>query len=413
MENFISRNFASKFDGCSLDGTKWLIKCVDPASSKEIYPTPDSTNQDRVALEVRTTMDIPITGATNTWDCRIGLTPHPLFLGFARVFAGGGTSVLMTYQICNPLLDWSVALDTPVRQFTEMCEKSRCLYSSVTANLVCTDLTNQGSVYCVQYERPYQEFTALYGGPSTIMRPLRVYDTDDNLTSDQMTTFKSAYVGSAKDGLYSVLKLSDHALKWVSSEDTIQTAYSHDIAPALPSRPEASLDALTNEPYPYQCTHYTAGALVLGYAIQRPYDDTISSIVFKGIDKAATLRLTYRMGLELVVRPNTTYAPLLICPTTIDSRAMLIRREVLSMIADGYPAAYNDLGSFLTVVKKLAGFANRNIFPLVESLVPGGKVITNTISQFAKPIGNMIDKKLNSISANKKAASAAKPPSNK
>jgi len=398
MENYISKTYASKFEGCTPEGTNWLVKTCDPASSKEIFMIPDSTNQDRVAIEIRTTMDVTYPGNGSTWDCRIGMTPQPLYLGFARTFNSAGTSPLSTLNVMNPTLDPNAT--TPQLAFSAICEKSRLLYQSLTTNLICTDLTNQGSAYAVQYERPYSEVTALYGGPHSLIRKVRLYDTNDNLTTDQMSTYKSAYVGSAKDGTYSVLKSSVATTKWIASEDTVLTGYTSALGPSDPFILENNLDALANEPYPYPNTlHWTGSSLALGEANQKPYNNLYGLVVYKGIDKAASIRLTFRMGIEMIVRPNSSYAPLLKSPEIIDLRAIQIHDEVISMIADAYPASYNDLGGFLKVLKNAAGFANKHIFPLVSSFVPGADKVTNVLKTIASPIGSMIDKKLNSIEA--------------
>lgn len=407
MENYISKTFASKFEGCTPQGTSWLIKTCDPASSKEIYMLPDSTNQDRVAIEIRTTMDVTYPGTGLTWDCRIGMTPQPVYLGFARPFNAGGSSALSTINVTNPTLDPNA---TNIQlAFSSICEKSRLLYSSLTTNLICTDLTNQGSVYSVQYERPYSEIIPLFGGPSSLMRKAHLYDTNDNLTTDQMSTYKSSYVGSAKDGTYSVLKHSSATTKWVSSEDTVLTGYSSLFWPKDPTLVEANVDQIANEPYPFPNTlHWTGSSLALGEANQKPYSKLFGLTVYKGIDKAASIRLTYRMGIEMIVRPNSSYAPLLQSPEVCDLRAIQIHDEVISMIADAYPASYNDLGSFLNVLKKAAGFANKHIFPLA-SIIPGADKAVEVVRNIATPIGKMIDTKLTSLEAKKKEAKPSKP----
>lgn len=370
---------------------------------------PDSTNQDRVAVEVRTTVDVAYPGTGSTWDCRVGLTPHPVFLGFGRIFDSSGGSPLRTINVLNPTLD---GYATYTQAFSAICEKSRLLYGSVTANLICTDLTNEGSCYAVQYDRPYNELIALFGGPSSLMRKTHLYDMNDDLTTDQMTTYKSSYVGAAKDGAYMVLKHPVQNAKWVSSEDTILTGYTNGLTSIMPTLPEAQISAVSHEPYPLQdCMHYSNSTLVLGEASQKPYSTGYGLMVFKGIDKAASVRLTYRMGLELIVRPNTTYAPLLQSPELVDLRAIQIHDEVIAMLNDAYPASYNDLGTFLNVLKKAAAFANKRIFPIVNALVPGGEVMTQAVKTLTGPIGKMIDSKLSKIQTQKKAQKQGSKPS--
>lgn len=95
-------------------------------------------------------------------------------------------------------------------------------------------------------------------------------------------------------------------------------------------------------------------------------DTSISSAFWRGLDPTASIRITMRWTMDMVVRPGSIYAPFTKMPPVEDHLALKMYAEVSRRMNDGYPASYNNLAALLPVIGKIA----KAVLPTLAGLLP-------------------------------------------
>lgn len=361
---------------------QWLIKSLHPSLVVDKPVTiPDGCPYHLVPIEYRTTSTISYVTQADTWQCQLAVMPHPVL--FYSWTAADMTGANPTNGHVNNNNIYSGDDADVSRSFASLCEASRCSYASMTVELVCTDLTNQGVVKVVQF--PVKHTTMVSASdPLKCYRKVWCFDVNDELSYDEMDAYKTCVVQQAKIGAYVPIKLDAKARKWRPTQDTIGLGTSSTLTP---TDSDVLVTSIGGSPFPpFHCDYPAASNVGVGY--QKPYTDQTALIWFSGISKSASLRVTYRLGLELLPRPGENLSLLTSYGAVRNNRDLDEHDYVWRMLPDAYPADYNDLNKFLKILKSAIGVAHSIVTPLLPA------PLTPAIDFGVLKVNSLIDRKL-------------------
>jgi len=389
--------------GLTKDGAAWLGKSLHPSDSVlpvQGVPTMDAVPTAALNFMTTTTIAAPGSGA---WTADVFTSPSPI--NFAKVVTGDGTAYGTT-TIHNTQLGvttaWSEfgsgsrsAMAAYELAWANSTKKYRLMYASTTITLSASATTDQGSVTCAQYEQPsaqlsgmtYLDLTTPDAGQ--IKPALVVQGTIPDTATLQ--GIPGSVTWEARKGMYSVLKLGSDLSEWRSSRDTraiyfgaagcyglvpgeVKWAYSN-FASNVTNLNGATAASASDVWYgPQGCSGYYSiagtGATLVAQttgAAQYPPCSEMSQIRFTGLDPAASLCITVRVGFECIVQPTSLYIGQVGAPTEYDPVALKTYYAVSRQMLAGYPAEYNAFGALFNVIKGLATRAA----PVVGRMVKG------------------------------------------
>jgi len=158
----------------------------------------------------------------------------------------------------------------------------------------------------------------------------------------------SCYVGTARDGVYSVNYLNTDNCPW------------HDSAEA---RWLLMVDAIG----PTVGYDYTPGGSTSGSRLR--FKDIICNewetgvVIFTAIEATSSIQLETRVGLEFVSQPSGDYSSLQMDAPIYDPRSAEVNKRIAMVMRSGYPASYNDWGKLWNIIK--------GVIPSAVGLIPG------------------------------------------
>jgi len=349
--------------------------------------------------------------AAASWNADVLLNPSPLYFGKVISKAGAtyGTNTIFNTQlgVANPSEFGATARtwnSTALATWTNAVTKYRLCYASVTATLTASATTNEGSVTSAQYPYSFREVSApgqfdLTGNPILIYMNAKSRIVPANLRSPQTL---QGMVGSttweAREGAYCILRLSEEALRWNSNDDIIGpqaitgtqvTASGQVPSTAILDFSTAAVASSTDTMFGPQGVwgHYvgtgTGATGVVGQTgdvLPRPCQDFMGHVSFNGLDAAASLVLTYRVGFEAVVPPESLYAGQVTPALQPDGTALDSYFAYARYLQSAYPASYNIFGM-------LAGLASAAL-PIIKDV--GAKLLPSVMDAGKQMISSFV-----------------------
>jgi len=388
-------------------GRSWLMKSLDPSLEfGQRILIPDSPNSYLVPLEVKVTQNftIPVNSATNTWNFDGYMLPHPIVLGSFHSSDSESNHNEWT-NLQNETLAGTADYEK-YASFAALAEQYRISYQSATYELICTDLTNEGTVKAVQFPFPpstyYIDFTDNCDGLNT---KISLFVTGDDIPYESMDSTKNSFISQAREGCYQVMKLGKDCRKFKRVVDNTLYTYMasniYDVTLGCLGPGVTGDPILTGGPPIFVNSPVTwnndDGMFVPGRCLPTPHEYNVGKVAFRGIDKSATVRVTIRLGMELIVRPATTYAPLIEPGGIMDQNALSIHDAIWNTMGDGYPAAYNDGKKLLRFLYNAGNFVASKIFPVLKN-TPFAPIVSG-VEQLGGMIGKKIKKKLDKEAA--------------
>lgn len=399
------------------EGRAYLCKALHPSDTPyRVDGIPSMEAVPTAALEFVTqqTVSAPASAA---WSADILCAPSPLTFANVRTYDGTAVGDTVLY---NPRVNptgtfspygasgrtwWQTAMTT----WSANTTRYRLMYASVTSTLSASATANEGAVYCSQDPFDYQKMTYPAFAVAT---PQPYYVRDRYLvpvtqpTEVQMMESKGAVNMEAFRGAYSILKLDEGSMQWRPSAETVTSTgctvlpppYMHVVRPAGAGTDMTVLDlynlsaASTTGWAPHgipavYCTPTVSGsgatysASDSGAAMYMPACSNQIHQRYTGLDPAAKLVVTVRVGFEVVCQPGSAWLGQVTQPVPYDpvalSSVFKVQREMLA----AYPSEYNILGALWTGIKAIGS----TVLPAVGRLFGGGGGISAPAPPAAAP----------------------------
>jgi hypothetical protein len=140
-----------------------------------------------------------------------------------------------------------------------------------------------------------------------------------------------------------------------------------------------------------------------------PVDDNLGVIWFRGLATATSFRCALRIGLEMMTRPESSFASFAELPALPDPHAIAMYYEISSRMADAYPARDNADGSLWDKIKEVAGKVWKIASPIL-SMTPLAPFATlgNGIGETVNFVEGLVKSKKKKTPAQKEISDAEK-----
>lgn len=383
--------------GATPEGAAWCLKALHPSDAAvSVSGVPDESSMSTVMMNYQTIFTIEVPPATGDgWSADIQLTPHPVQFARFSLHTEAGAHVGDWDQ---PILNSQLAGLYHVNKYdnlTEMAVAWRLVYFGVTAELDAPTMANQGSVAVCQKPVKANVFNPAYTvspAPSSIRcgRHLQVYNADCVPSYEVSQAMPNSYVGLAKEGAYVPVRLSRTSQKWVSCAESVMlgpdsthgglypvdeaTDYvlSTTVPPPLGSVAHALLGAGSNAPYFTAASPYT----ITGTCSSPLLNDYVADICFRNLSVSASIKLFFRVGIEMLVPPLSPLSSQLRVSPEYDPRSFEAYFHVSRRLKDAYPSDYNSADKLWEVIE----IATRAAAPMLR-FMPG----------YGPPLAAMLD----------------------
>lgn len=393
LKEFLEKHdYAATTEG----GYQWLRKALHPADSTIKAPRapshgtrPTATQECTVTFQV----DAPTADPDEpTAPWRLGLFLKNDVLCPLQVFKANETlnHPERTWFTCiNQCFSGGiqpVAHDRPVDEFRQLvnslraaAEQYRLNALSVTATFIGATLTDQGSVISAQMADAHQDLSThevhqqvVRSGVSIpgVLLPQLVP------SSDSMVMGAAPYVTRAKEGVYVPYKIQCPGV-WRSTDDLRRVC-----------RAETAMENKLSAWHDFNALSYPDGNMDpdetpgIWYA---PGDDNLSATWFTGLARTTSFRVTYRISIEVMTRPDSVLAPFCELPALPDEHALAMYYEIASRMKDGYPAVDNEKSTLLTKIREIARGIWDITSPALALAVPGAGPILKAAVDYGVP----------------------------
>lgn len=366
--------------GSTSDGANWCMKALNPAAPEPVVGLPDQENAARVCKHYERTVTIAAPAAA-AWACDILLHANP-WIPSAYLTNDGVVTA------CVPVMNTQLgATSALIREFLHAnTEAYRIIYGSMTVVLDATTLTNSGLAAASQYIYVPKKITIDTNAVNPLLRMSYHAWPDDIKSYDTLVQVPGTYTGVARDGAYLPLRLNPEE-PWVRTQDYVGHLNYQDTvvvganaynwaSGALPAASPATY-------FPFGMLSTTTGATVFEDPNQQ---SMVGHIAFRNLNPAATLRVTYRLGVEFLVTPGTVFASDIHLPPVYDPTAMDLYKKASMKLKLAYPAEYND---WQLIVKTIADVA-RTLLPMVPVV---GPALAGAVTPLERVIQRRLDRR--------------------
>nr|WLJ60694.1 MAG: capsid protein [Varroa destructor virus 9] len=356
QHNMLRQRVQTELGGTGV-GSMWAFRYLHPCdemqSGGERIPDLTSTATCAAELRVRHHLSAPADiGSSLTWSAMIVIPPS-MELGCV-VFTRPDSSKQWTSV--NKVLDYPSVklpryvgllpdLEAPLGKLTDAC---RATYRGVTCHLVASSTTNQGMVYAAQWAQVAEMTTAKpesgHEKPSgveaqQIVQLINLPTNIDELYAKEGRTVQQ----EAKKGCYMPLRFVQPVSRF---ESPATRGIIWRIAGVSGSKLATYLDwtgnaAEPDKPYAPSDVYDTGYHLGTSYG---PDNFNTGVIIFDGIDKAASIEIKIRSGVEGVPGAQSPWSPFIENSPVVDESAIKSAIGVAAQSELAFPVSYNDLG---------------------------------------------------------------------
>jgi len=346
--------------GTTPNGVAWTMKALHPAANTEpIAGIPDRTGVPVAFVEFKSNYTVGAPGS-GLWNAMVYTFPSPVLFGCVQLYgpdnnpltpAGGGWAEFVNRQLTGANIGERAGF------WTTQVGTARLAYQSLTVNFDCADLTNNGVVTACQLMPAWLSTNLTTVGAPPM--PSTIY-SGPVIDNSNAINFPLAVQYRAKAGAYMPIKLTNPALPFLNQGER---AFYSQWWPYGGGPPQSTL-------WP---GYY-------GYALPRMLDGQMGAISFLNIAPTTSLRLTFRMGVEVIPLPGSAYSSFMHPSPPVDHAALDAYYMISAKLFDAYPDEYNDFGKLWEVIKGIAA--------------PIGQVIKNVpgIGQSLYAVGNLVGK---------------------
>lgn len=359
----IATSLKSKLDSYDYTATteggyQWLRKALHPAEETIKSPRmpchgthPTATQECTMTFVVES----PDSTIDSTWSARIAMKNDPLCPVEIYTVVDSSPDDSIRNTVLNqcfcpsehaPYGEHSDDTYAYVRNlFRESCEQYRTTALSVTGYFIGASLTDQGSIVSAQTSDSHQDFTVYAPEINHVYAMPRGYAITQNIpTVDALMMGTNAYMSPAREGFYVPYKLGSVG-RWFSSDNV---AYCYRFGNIVHNRIDMATSTSMSQAYPFGITTPATTVWL------PPLDDAISVTHIRNVAKTTSFRLTVRIAIEMMTRPDSHLAAYTELPALPDEHALHMYSEIVSRMKDAYPAVDNSRGSLWRKVKDIA-----------------------------------------------------------
>ncbi len=370
----------------SPEGARWVMKALDPVRGGP-QKIPDAVQVASLCPEYKSTLVInaPSGIGTSNWDCLILLPPSDTvaayyatnitgidfstsvasFNGVLNVSTPAVTSSTLTGAAVstgggiwtNGVVSYRVAASPELPAMWRTSARSATVYATGS------DLYNQGTVYAGQYAvQPYSlgAQAEANSGTSDV-----VYNLDGICVplkeADMATMTPNFYTTSAKEGVYTVHRMTGPAQRFVTatsparwrSGDGLNIVHSlvdptniNSFATHIPRFMQDDFSLVSPVVPP------TAGRACSSTSFD--YNTTWGVIIFRGLHPSMSLTLKTVVGLELVPTPAAPSRQFISPPAKYDPQAMTAYYALANELPSCMASKHNFLGTILPAISAVA-----------------------------------------------------------
>lgn len=402
LEKLASHDFTALTEG----GAQWVRKALHPAESTIKAPRMPSHGVRPTATQETTmtfVVDPPSVSSSGTWSAYFALKCDPL--APLEIMTGNDDGTGITVQtVLNQAFfpTGPYGTHTPAHyqtildKFRAACEQYRVTALSVTGTFVGATLSDQGSIISAQMSDPATHLT--YVDTSTSSKfawfPMNVYG-QPLAAADEMILGTSPYVINVKEGFYVPYKMTNPHV-WHRSDDLVMILRDPvGVATGL----AAYNPTTTAMPYPIGNSSTSGHPCSTWLA---PTDDGLSMTWAKSMARTSSFRITVRIAMEYMTRPDSSLASFCEPPALPDEHAIAMYQEIASRMKDAYPSKDNATGSLWSKIKSIASDIWETVSPALSStpLAPIVPVV-NTVKKVIPSVGRAVQAKAKQMRAAK------------
>lgn len=356
--------------GVTETGRDWCIKALHPADPlTEVRGIPDHSSVPSLLMNYQSTFTLePAAGAVGDWEFDCSLLPHPI--SFISTAVTDSTGTVYDEKLNQQLA--GVTHEDKFDGFTDLAQRWRLAYMSVTCYQDGPDLANQGTLVVAQVPVepriyfPTREvaLTALLMGSKCAY-----FTAEDKPSFNTSQSMPNAYFNRSRDGAYVPLKLTDTCQHWSSMADAIAPLH-----PTAATRYSVLMPTGPSHDWPFWTmdTASSAAAPVDSmntYCTSPLLNATVAHISARNL--AVTTKFTFyvRCGIEMQVSPSSALAPQLKLSPPYDNVALDSYFMLARELKDAFPANYNDLGKIWDAINVAASA----VLPYLKQLGPYGQ----------------------------------------
>lgn len=363
--------------GATKNGADWAMKALHPAEEGMIVGYPDGSVTSSMVVEYKNNYNITTAGA-NAWDADLILTGSPIDpMGVRTVDA---VTLAATYTNCfNRMIENTVTSRlAALTAFGEQVEQYRCIAASATVHLNCTALTDSGTVVVSDYPWIHKELCLDTNSASHTGYTNFWIWPDQVKLFEQLQTLPHCYSGTAREGVYAPLKLTQFG--WLNANDFHfhvnagdSDAYTFpDLSLAIPAAGTSAADL----PYGLESTETGMGQII--YEV--PATSSIAHMSFKNLNNAATLTVIVRQVFEMRVTPGNMMAPMMKISPLLDMDAIKAYSMISRELCDAYPESYNSLGTLIKPIWSVVKSLGSVLFPNIGTFLSDVKDVATAAS---------------------------------
>lgn len=294
-------------------------------------------------------------------------------------FVSGTQNRFLNSQITGTGATPEEAYQAKLTTINQNVREARLAYFGATVELQAPALSDQGTLNCVQYEVPDDDFCACM--PNTVsnavraLKKIKVTHWDQFASFDSIQSLPNAYTGRARDGVYTPMKLSPEDLHFRNMRCTEAVHTDYDASTTSYATDTLSITTSTSLTGPIGCCRdlNIPNLAQVGTAIQDErlprLTNRISHICVRGMAPTSSLYVTVRSGYEITVSPGSIYSPYVRNPVALDRTALDAYFGISRQLADAYPADYNSLGTLLPIIASIASEVLPSLVPKVAEVV--------------------------------------------
>jgi len=398
--------------GTTVSGRAWALKALHPSDPvTDVVGVPDRTAVSTSCINYQQSVTVtPPAGAVGSWGGEIRVLPDPTVFSTVSVRDEDATHA---YNVAH----YNTAMADTAQRAVDAWEKYglerwRLLYYGVTVYLDAPATASQGSIVAAQYAVRHQLHSLTATEYNALPEPYTTsylckylgcrYQASDCPPYETLHQMPNAYAGMALDGCYLPLKLDASHAEWHDARDFVV-----DISNWTGTAGTANLNydvaggPTTIGPYaPWSMARFdTVDRAWYPDKHLLPMQSNLATIALAGLSLSATVRVVYRVGIEVMAQPGTAMAPFMKMAPGFDSVAVDTYFRIARELKDAYPAEYNDFGKLWSVIKSVASKVAPIVLPLMGPAAP-------VIRAAAGAIAPLVDKAVAKRAAKKEKAVA-------
>lgn len=388
----------------SPEAARWVMKALDPVRSAPCR-IPDAVQVSALVPEYRASVVIgaPAGIGASNWDCCIVLPPSDT-IGAMYATNAAGIDFSNTVAATNSVLSNSIPIAGPsgslagaqvstVSGTVSGIGSYRPMYSpelptmwrtaarSATVYATGSELYNQGTVYAGQYSRKTmptggQAMSIGAGNHAVVVTevvdvPLREQDMA------VITPGNTYYTAAAKEGVYSVHRLTGPAqsfvqleglTRWRSTDGTLMMFNTSD--PTNYTSQTASVARIRTDDFTYLSPNFPPSSALFA---STSFDQNCSwgVIIFRGLHPSMSLTLKTITNLEVVPSVNAPSRQFVTPPSRFEPTALSAYYAIASEMPCTMPSKYNFLGAILPAISAVASKVLPFLAPAIAPVLSG------------------------------------------